>query len=95
MSELIKIGLVEDQKLFREGLSVILNSKPNFQTVFESPDGFSVIERLSTAPEIPDIMLIDLTLPPNGVEEFNGWEVLKALQKKVYKQNQNLYSFTK
>lgn len=80
MNDSIKIGLVEDQKLFREGISVILNSKPNFKTVFESPDGFSVIERLSTATEIPDIMLIDLTLPPNGQEEFNGWEVLKALQ---------------
>lgn len=80
MKNEITVGLIEDQKLFREGISAILNSQPGITVVFESPDGFSVLDRLEKAEVIPDIMLIDLTLPLNGTEEFNGWEVLDVLQ---------------
>jgi two-component system response regulator NreC len=82
MEGIIKIGLVEDQKLFREGIIAILNNRPDIKVVFESPDGFSVADRLAESDEIPDVMLIDLTLPKNGNEEFNGWEVLKVLQER-------------
>ncbi len=80
MKKTIKIGLIEDQKLFREGMVAILESRKDIETVFQSPDGYSVLERLSKSAVIPDVMLIDLTLPMNGREEFNGWEVLKVLQ---------------
>ena len=80
MNTTIKIGLVEDQKLFREGIIAILNGYQDIETVFQSPDGFSVMDRLSKAETIPDVMLIDLTLPMNGQEEFNGWKVLSQLQ---------------
>jgi DNA-binding NarL/FixJ family response regulator len=78
--ERIKVGLIEDQKLFREGIRAILNNEPNLEVVFESPDGYSVIDRLKKATEIPDVMLIDITLPKNGEQECNGWHVLNELQ---------------
>lgn len=80
METKIKIGLVEDQKLFREGIIAILNMRPDIEVIFQSPDGYSVKERLSNETVIPDVMLIDLTLPMDGEKEFNGWDVLKMLQ---------------
>ena len=42
----IRIGLVEDQLLFRQGMKALLSTWPNFEVVFESADGFSVIDKL-------------------------------------------------
>jgi two-component system, NarL family, response regulator NreC len=46
MEQTIKIGLVEDQLLFRTGIKAILSSWQDLQVVFESADGYSVIEKL-------------------------------------------------
>jgi DNA-binding NarL/FixJ family response regulator len=75
----IKVGLVEDQKLFREGIKVLINTDEELDITFESPDGYSVMDRLLESDHIPDVMLIDLSLPQNGAQEFNGWQVLSTL----------------
>lgn len=80
MKELINIGLVEDQLLFRTGIKSILNGWSNFDVVFESENGYSVPQKLEESSVIPDLMLIDLTLPPNGDEEYNGWKVVRFLK---------------
>ncbi|MEO1253865.1 MAG: response regulator transcription factor [Bacteroidota bacterium] len=76
---MISIGLVEDQFLFREGMKAILSSYDEFEVVFESEDGFSVIDKLSQATAIPDVMLVDLSLPKNGDEDFDGIAVTDAM----------------
>ncbi len=81
MTQKICIGLIEDQFLFREGVKSILNSFPNFEVIFESGDGFSVLEKLQQATILPDVMLIDLSLPPQGGKEFSGLDVTLALGK--------------
>lgn len=75
----IKVGLVEDQMLFREGIKVLINIDEELDITFESPDGYSVLDRLLQSDHIPDVMLIDLSLPQNGSQEFNGWQVLSTL----------------
>ncbi len=47
--------------------------------VFESADGYSVIDKLNTSSLIPHVMLVDLSLPPQGQKEFSGLEVAQAL----------------
>ncbi|MEO8887122.1 MAG: response regulator transcription factor [Mucilaginibacter sp.] len=79
MEDIIKIGIVEDQLLFREGIKAILNNWPNFEVIFESPDGFSVIEKLRNAIVLPDVMLIDLSLPPQEKKEYSGLHLTLAL----------------
>ena len=76
----IKLGIIEDQHLFLQGIKSILEAWPEMEFVFESPNGYSVLERLEKNTTVPDIMLIDLTLPPNGTEEFNGWQVVQVLK---------------
>lgn len=80
MNNIIKLGIVEDQVLFREGIQAVLRAWENMEFVFESPDGYSVIERLEKSPQIPDVMLVDLTLPNYENEEFNGWRVVQVLK---------------
>jgi two-component system response regulator NreC len=79
MENKIHIGLVEDQYLFREGMKAILGHWPDINVVFESGDGFSVIDKLNSCTQIPDVMLVDLSLPPNGSKEFSGLHVTLAL----------------
>lgn len=77
--EKINIGLVEDQFLFREGMKSILTSYDEFEVVFESEDGFSVMEKLEATDQKPDVMLVDLSLPKNGDVEFDGIAVTDAV----------------
>jgi len=63
----IKIVLIDDHKLFREGVKRILEFEPGFHVVAEGDDG-------STAKELvanyhPDVVLMDINMPEmNGVE---------------------------
>jgi len=79
MPDKILVGLVEDQYLFREGMKAILNTWPDIAVVFESAEGYCVSEKLSNAAHIPDVMLVDLSLPPNGKTEFSGLHVTQYL----------------
>lgn len=80
MEEKIKLGIVEDQLLFRNGMKAILEAWEEMEFVFESPDGFSMLDRLENSIQIPDVMLVDLTLPKKENEEFNGWKVVSVLK---------------
>jgi two-component system response regulator NreC len=79
MNPIIHVGLVEDQLLFREGMKAIISDWPGINVIFESADGFSVMQRLKQAQTIPDVMLVDLTLPPFGQKEFSGLDVTRLL----------------
>jgi two-component system, NarL family, response regulator NreC len=81
MSSKINIGLVEDQFLFREGMKAILSAWSEINVVFESAEGYTVIEKLKLLTEKPQVMLVDLSLPPQGQKEFSGKEVTVALLK--------------
>ena len=81
MPKTVKIGLVEDQLLFREGIKAILESWPNIKVVFESGDGYSVLSKLNTLQNLPDVLLVDLSLPPEGHSEYSGLKLMHVLQK--------------
>ena len=80
MRKTIKLGIVEDQVLFRAGIQAVLEAWDEMKFVFESPDGYSMLERLRASPQIPDVMLVDLTLPSKNNEEFGGWRVVHILK---------------
>jgi len=79
MSTTIHVGLVEDQPLFRQGMKAIISEWPGMDVVFESADGYSVKDKLQNAAVIPDVMLVDLTLPPDGKTECSGLDVTRVL----------------
>jgi len=79
MSITIQVGLVEDQVLFREGMKAILSAWPDVKLIFESADGYSVMDKLKQYFVVPDVMLIDLSLPPQGQKVYSGIEVTRDL----------------
>lgn len=72
---LIRIVLVDNHTLFRQGLRALLEGQPDMAVVGEAQNGRRAQEVVSTSQ--PDVVLIDLTLP-----ELNGLEVTRRLRKK-------------
>lgn len=68
-----RIALVDDQKLFRGGLKMILSEREDFDVVFEANDGVQFFERLAFEPV--DIVVLDVEMP-----RMDGIETLKKLQ---------------
>jgi DNA-binding NarL/FixJ family response regulator len=69
---MIRVCLVEDQTLVREGLRALLALNPDIEVVGEASDGeeaLQVIER-----EKPDVVLLDLRMP-----RLDGLGVLKRI----------------
>lgn len=76
----ITIGLIEDQLLFRNGIKAILESSDEFEVVFEVGEGYTVVDSLKMQ-RVPDVMLVDLSLPPNGSLVYSGEHLTIDLQK--------------
>lgn len=81
MQSKINVGLVEDQFLFRQGMKAILSAWPEIAVIFEAAEGYTVVDKLKEMEVRPQVMLVDLSLPPMGQKEFTGKEVTVALLK--------------
>ncbi len=71
---MITIGIVDDHKMFLDGLISVLSNEPNFEIVFaeqRSKDALVKIEK-----NLPDIIITDISMP-----EMNGIEFIKILRK--------------
>ena len=60
---MIRLAVVDDQALVREGLSLILGAQPDLEVVAELPDGTALLELLAGDPLAADVILLDLYLP--------------------------------
>jgi DNA-binding NarL/FixJ family response regulator len=69
MNEKIKIVLVDDEVLFRKGISFLLSREENIEVIFEASDGVELIDFLKGNNPKPDIVIMDLKMPLlNGIE---------------------------
>jgi DNA-binding NarL/FixJ family response regulator len=59
----IRLVIVDDQALIREGLSLILGAQPDLEVAAEVPDGAALLDLLVGDPDIADVILLDLYLP--------------------------------
>lgn len=75
MSETIKIMIVDDHPIVREGLSLILGTQNDFEVIEEASNGQEAIEKLENIN--PDIILLDLEMPV-----LDGIETIKKLMVK-------------
>lgn len=59
--EKIKIVLVDDHQMFREGLRFVLSQVPDFEVTGTAANGLEYLKLLETA--IPDVVLMDIGMP--------------------------------
>lgn len=59
--QLINIILVDDHKLFRNGMKTLLESVGNYKVIAEASNGEEFLELLDTM--TPDIVLLDISMP--------------------------------
>jgi DNA-binding NarL/FixJ family response regulator len=76
LGEKNRIFIVEDHRLFREGLKSMLNKRDDTEIVGEAEDGLEAIRRIRKAK--PDLVLLDLSMPKMG-----GISVMKEVKREL------------
>ena len=76
--KLIRVLLVDDHQLVREGIKASLSSYPDITIIGEAADGIEAIEKATELK--PDVVLLDFSMP-----KMNGLEVAKTLQNTLTK----------
>ncbi|MFD1292362.1 response regulator [Lutibacter holmesii] len=71
----IKLFLVDDHKMIREGLKSFLAELEDFEIVAEAENGIDCLNQLETVK--PDVVLTDLNMP-----EMDGLELTKNIKEK-------------
>lgn len=79
MKNNINIGLVDDDLILLEGLSLLLSTIPSLNITFSTTQPDTVINHLSTLePHVfPDILLIDIKMEP-----INGFQLVEIVKEK-------------
>ncbi|WP_431308840.1 response regulator [Halalkalibacter flavus] len=72
VKEKIKIVIIDDHQLFREGVKRILSMEPEFDIVADGQDGSQAIELVKI--HRPDVILMDINMP-----QMSGVEATKEL----------------
>lgn len=57
----VRVALVDDQSLFRAGLSLVIDSQPDLDCVGEAEDGSEVVDLVRRTR--PDVVLMDVRMP--------------------------------
>lgn len=74
-SEIIRIAIADDHKLFMQGISSIVESLDGMKLVFQANNGVDLLNKLESADQLPDVVLMDLKMP-----EMDGIETTKQLR---------------
>jgi two-component system nitrate/nitrite response regulator NarL len=72
---MIKIMLVDDHPLFREGIAARLNMHEDIDVVAEAENGKELLKKLEYC--IPDVVMMDISMP-----EVNGMDALEIVKEK-------------
>jgi DNA-binding NarL/FixJ family response regulator len=67
----IRIALVDDHPLLRQGIAALLSDQPDLQLVGQASNGLEAIEQFRL--HRPDVMLMDLQMPGmNGIDAMSA-----------------------
>ena len=73
----IRVLIVDDQTLVREGFRKLLELESDFEVVDTASNGeaaIAAVERLHQAGSSPDVILMDIRMPRmDGIETYSCW----------------------
>jgi DNA-binding NarL/FixJ family response regulator len=70
----IRLAIVDDQELFRQGIIALMNKIPQVELAADAAKGSELLHYLATTERQPDIVLMDMEMP-----EMNGIELNRVL----------------
>lgn len=71
----VRILLVDDHPIVRQGLRTLLEGRPGWQVVGEASDGIEALDKVEVLE--PDVVVLDVTMP-----RMNGLEACRLIQQK-------------
>jgi DNA-binding NarL/FixJ family response regulator len=71
----VRILLVDDHPIVRQGLRTLLEARPGWEVVGEASDGLEALEKVDSLQ--PDVVVLDVTMP-----RMNGLEACRMIQQK-------------
>jgi DNA-binding NarL/FixJ family response regulator len=72
----VRILLVDDHPIVRQGLRTLLEGRTGWEVVGEASDGVEALEKVSSLQ--PDVVVLDVTMP-----RMNGLEACRVMQQKL------------
>ena len=73
-SQIIKIAIADDHKIFRDGIKMALAGKLNLKMLWEAEDGKDLMHKVAI--KKPDVLLMDIRMP-----EMDGINAIEMLRK--------------
>jgi DNA-binding NarL/FixJ family response regulator len=71
----VRILLVDDHPIVRQGLRSLLEARPGWEVVGEASDGIEALDKVESLH--PDVVVLDITMP-----RMNGLEACRLIQQK-------------
>lgn len=75
--KLISVAVTEDNDYYRNEITTRLNSFDDCIVLFTAEDGQQLLDQLSVAKTLPDIIFLDISMPV-----MNGYDALVAIKKR-------------
>lgn len=71
----IRIAITDDHQVIRAGIISLLMHFPQYEVVVEAQHGQELLDQLSVIQELPDICMVDISMPV-----MDGYETIKAVK---------------
>lgn len=72
--DIITIGMADDHEMIRQSIKFLIEGKKGFKVIMEADNGKHLIEKIESASEIPEILLIDISMPI-----MNGYDTISHI----------------